>query len=65
MEVRDLSNGNTYLWERNRFLERQSLMNDVYETYEETGAVPSTTKVSTKPPKSGLITSLRRIRTEN
>ncbi len=45
VEVRDLSNGNLYLWERNKFLQRQSIMNDVYQSYEETGAVQQGSKV--------------------
>ena len=35
MKVTDQENGNEYLWERNKFLNRQVLMQELYQVYEE------------------------------
>lgn len=43
--MHDLLNDNEYLWERNKFLNRQSHMQEMYRELEETGQIPTLAKV--------------------
>ena len=41
----DHENGNEYVWDRNRFLNRQVHMQELYQKYSETGEVPDLPQV--------------------
>ena len=43
--MHDLTNDNEYLWERNKFLNRQSYMQELYRQFEETGELAQVDKV--------------------
>ena len=45
VKVLDLDNYNEYLWDKNRFLNRQVHMQEMYSNFEESGHVPVVDKV--------------------
>ena len=46
----DNENGNEYLWNKNKFLHRQVLMQQMYEKFEETDDIPRCKKVMNDVP---------------
>ena len=46
VSVRDHENGNEYLWTRNKFLNRQVHMQELYQQFDETGEIPTVSTVS-------------------
>ena len=47
MRLVDLETDNEFLWERNKFLNRQCHMQEMYQKYEETGSIPDVEQVTT------------------
>ena len=45
VKVKDLENNNEYLWDRNTFLNRQCLMQEMYQKFEEDGYLEDIPKV--------------------
>ena len=45
IKVFDQENGHEYLWDKNKFLNRQVHMQEAYQIFDQTGKVPNVEKV--------------------